>query len=115
MIARMNGITVTLEKKKRGPKRTVGYFASRYEQDQFPDASFLDPLDENQHQDIRQAVDKLVQTAAENCLPKRHLLKLRGILNPHIHVFRFSFSAGPAAKICPLKIELTPDTRPVQV
>ena len=69
----------------------------------------LDPIDENQHDDIRKAVEDMQKTAKDNSLADAYASNLKGILRDHMDIFRTSFSAGPPAKLPPLKIELTPD------
>jgi len=53
--------------------------------------------------------------AFQNGLPTAQRKILADLIDSHIDIFRTSFSAGEPAKIKPLKIELTPDARPVKV
>ena len=93
----------------------VNYNTARNEEDPFPDPSLLDPIDADQHEDICKAVDNLEKTAREKGLADVYESNLKGILRDHMDIFRTSFSAGPPAKLPPLKIELMPNAKPVRV
>ena len=110
MMARLNGyqnhksihrVRVTADRPR------VDFHDARTEEDLFVDPSLLDPLDNEQHQEIREPVEGLKETSRNN-----------GILAEDataIDVFRTSFSSGPPAKVRSLRIELTSDARPVEV
>ena len=103
------------DKRPAADRPKVNYHAAHTEEDPFPDPSLLDPIDEDQHDDIRKAVADIQQTAKDNGLADVFESNLKGILRDHMDIFRTSFSAGPAAKLPPLKIDLTPDAKPVKV
>lgn len=93
----------------------VNYVTARTEEHPFPDPSLLDPIDTDQHDDICKAIEDIKENANQNGLPAVYESNLKGILRDHMVIFRTSFSAGPPAKLPPLKIELTPEAKPVKV
>ena len=93
----------------------VNYFSARAEEDPLPDPSLLDPIDEEQHEDIKTAVDDLRKQAFENGLASDRRPMLGKLLSGHMDIFRTSFSSGPPARLPPLEIELTNDATPVKV
>lgn len=92
----------------------VHYDEARSAPDPFPDPSLLDPLDDAQHDDIRAAVEKMLQAAQDNGLPPYYWERLQTLVYDHIDVFRVSFSSGPPARLPPLRIELTTEASPVR-
>lgn len=114
MIMRLNRISDS-GFKDDGRRTSVDYFSACAEKDPLPDASLLDPLDIDQHEENRCAVDKLADNATANGLSPKHRSALRDMLHNHMDVFRTSFSSGPPAKLRPLSIELESDARPVRV
>lgn len=92
----------------------ANHFQARLEENPFPDASLLNPIEDNQDEAIRAAADSMLKTAQENGLSKTDTLYLRQAVTNFIDIFRVLFSAGPPASIIPLKIELKSDARPVR-
>lgn len=118
MSARLNQIQETDKEpsEKIDPARPkVNYHKARTEEDPFPDPSLLDLIDKDQHDEIKAAVKGMEQAAKKQGLADVYESNLKGILHDHMDIFRTSFSAGPGAKLPPLKIELTPDAKPVKV
>lgn len=110
MVARLNGIEGESSTRAR-----VNYYAARREEHRFPDPSLLDPVDSGQHADISMAVEKMINISRANGLSENHAKELSTIVNEHLNIVRTSLSAGPPADFPPLKIELTPDAKPVHV
>ena len=118
MIARLNRIREEEFKTPddgKSDRPRVNFYAARSEEDPFPDSSLLDLFDEDQHEDIRSAVQALVQFAKDNGLPQDSATELDEFVNSRLDIFRVSFSAGPPARIEPLTVDLTPEARSVKV
>lgn len=120
MISRLNGERTSDNDQAKATdidmdRPRVNYNTARMEEDPFPDPSLLDPIDSDQHADVRDSVEEMKKTADENGLPKEIRQPLSEILDEHLDVFRTAFSAGPPARLRPLKIDLTPDAVPVKV
>lgn len=118
MIARLNRVTNDSVEPVIHPddnRHHVDFFKVREEADPFPDASLLDPLDADQHDEIQEALESMVQDAKKNGLPGHREAELRRIIFDRKDIFRVSFSSGPPAKVEPLKIDLVSDARPVRV
>ena len=119
MLARINRVSNDeIEQQKDDfdkPATNVNYFITRNEPDPFPDSSLLDPIDSDQHDEVANAVEKMVQKSVDNGFPMEKLSTLTRLVNDHIDIFRVSFSSGPPAKFPPLKIDLQPDAKPVRV
>lgn len=79
MIVRLNGISDN-GIPDDGRNTSVNYFAARAAEDPFPDQSLLDPLDEDQHEDIRCAVNMVADNATASGLFPEHTRTLRNIL-----------------------------------
>lgn len=94
---------------------SVDYYRVREEEDPFPDPSVLDPLDIDQEDAIESGIDSLLEEANRNGMQGKELERLQRTVRAHKNVFRTSFSAGPPAKVQPLKIDLVPDATPVRV
>lgn len=114
MVSRLNHIR-TEEKDLDPDHPRINYFTARSEPDPFPDPSLLDPLDENQHNEIQKATSCMVQSAHLAGLSVTETQDLQDLVNANIDIFRTGLSSGPPADIKPLKIELTQDAHPVQV
>ena len=93
----------------------VSFNTARTDEDLIPDPSILDLVDTEKRGEIRTAVETMNNTASDNGLPPEHNKVLEEHVGTHIDMFRTSFSAGPPARIKPLRIALTPDARPVKV
>ena len=118
MIARLNGYQSHKSiHRVRVPadRPRMNYHTARTEEDPVVDPSLLDPLDNDQHQDIREAIEGLKQNIRNNGILAGDATAIDEVIEEHIDVFRTSFSSGPPAKVRPLRIELTPDARPVMV
>lgn len=100
---------------KPRPSRAKSSFSRKEELDPFPDPSLLDAIDEDQHQGIIAAVENLQKSTADFVLVTEYQTQLKALLGDHMDVFRKGFSSGPPTDVSPLKIELTPGTRPVKV
>ena len=118
MIARLNGYQSHKSiHRVRVPadRPRVNYHTARTEEDHFVDPFLLDPLEIDQHQEIREAEKGLRQTIRNNGILAEDATAIDEVIEEHIDLFRTSFSSGPPAKVRPLRIELTPDARPVKV
>ena len=93
----------------------VNFYDARSEEDLLPDSSPLDLLGEDQHEDIRSAVQALVQSAKDNGLPQDSATELDDLLNSRLDILRVSFSAGPPARIRSRTVDLATEARPVKV
>lgn len=118
MIARLNRVSnsdaePSLTSKADRPH--VDYYQVREEPDPFPDKSLLDPVDSEQHADVTEAIDKIVQDASDSGFTPAKLPELKEIVSTHMDIFRTSFSSGPPAGFPPLKIDLAPNAVPVLV
>lgn len=120
MFARMNraetGMSETeADDQLSATRPRVNYYSARLGKDPFPDPSLLDPVDADQHEDVKTEIGKPKTEARNNGLHEKEALRLDKIVDDHVDVFRISFSSGPPAKLRPLKIELFHDARPVKV
>lgn len=118
MIARINrasNSTVDSDKPLDDLRPRVNYFCVREEEDPFPDASLLDPIDSDQHEDVIDATNGMVQTTIDSGFPNDKLPELRKNISDHTDIFRVSFSSGPPAQVPLLKIDLAPNATPVRV
>lgn len=95
------------------PRRN--YYENSQYQDPFPDQSLLDQVDNNQQEEVSRAILSLVSAATSNGLPEAEQQNLSQLLNDNQDVFRICMSSGPAAKLPPLKIELSTEAKPVRV
>lgn len=93
----------------------ANYYMAQTEEDPFPDPSLLDPLDSEQHDDVLGAVHDMIERSKSNGLPDQYHDRLEKMVYSHLDVFRTGLSSGPAAKLPPLQIALTPDAKPVKV
>lgn len=93
----------------------VNYYRARTEGDPFPDPSLLDPVDMEQHEAITTALARMQTAAFDAGLASDKRPVLAKLLSDHVDIFRTSFSSGPPARLPPLRIELTPDAKPVKV
>lgn len=93
----------------------VNYNAARNEEDPFPDPSLLDPIDSMQHKEVETETEEMLHKAKENGLSTDHSEKMRYLVQSHKNIFRTAFSSGPPADLRPLRIDLTPEARPVKV
>lgn len=81
----------------------------------FPDASVLEPLNNNQKLDVEAGIQVLIVDAAYNGVSDDNLDELRQIFTTHTDVFRTWYLAGPPAMFVPLKIDLVANAKPVYV
>lgn len=93
---------------------SVDYYHMCNEQEPFSDGSTSDQLDADQPDDIETSISDMLTESVENGLPPELYTELHDLFSGNTNVFRFPFSAPPA-KVEPLKIELTPDAKQVQV
>ena len=114
MLARINRVQYgQMEAEDKRPR--IDYFESRSERDPFPDPSLLDKVDEDQEQAVTDAIDGMLQQAAEHGLPTNDAARARELVGNYRNIFRVGLSGGAPAAISPLKIELTPDAKPARV
>lgn len=92
----------------------VKYYQARSEADPFPDPSLLDPVDNEQEEEINLVAQHIFKSAREEGIGEAHADALQNTVLQHMDIFQVGLSAGPPAKLPPLKIELLPETRPVQ-
>ena len=98
MTARLNR-QINDDTRPAADRPKVNFHAARTKEDPFPDPSLLDPIDEDQHDDIRKAVEDMQKTAKDNGLADAYESNIKGILRDHMDIFRTSFSARPPAKL----------------
>lgn len=92
----------------------VNYYETRTKEDPFPNLSLLDPIDKDQHEDVKNALDELKKSARKQNLADIEKSNLKGILLDHMNIFHNSISSGSGAKHPPMKIDLTPDAKSVK-
>lgn len=93
----------------------ISCFGVRCEEDPFPDCSILGPLDMDQKENISAGTSGILDEASKvlnELLLKRELHQF--VIN-NLHIFRSSFSAGLPARFVPLRIQLTPNAKPIRV
>lgn len=93
----------------------LNYFKDHSDEKPFPDQALLDLMDSKQHSNVVYAVDQMLQSAVDSGLPNGQVKQLAHHAARPLACLPYSFSAGPPAKFESLKIELTPDARPVRV
>lgn len=96
-------------------RSTENYFTARAEEDSFPKPSLLGLIDDHQHEEIKSALGKMKNSAQANGLSKKNRPVLAKVLAYSMTFFRTSFLLGPPAKVPPLKIALTADTKPSKI
>ena len=115
MIARLNGVRDDTDTSyivtQPADRPRVNFNTARTE----PDPSLLDPIDSEQHIDIRTEVEAMKTTVCVNGLRTEHRKALEELMEEQADVFRTTFSTGPPASKHPLKISLTPNDEPVKV
>lgn len=94
---------------------SIDYYNEREEQDPVLDPSSLDPLENNQKEDIDGGISTILEESSNNGLKCKQYDKLCNLLSNHIGIFDISFSSGPPTKIEPLRIALTHDVKSVRV
>lgn len=77
----------------------VVYDMALRNEDPFLDPSLLDSVDANQHEDIREAVDDMIDVAIANGLPPKEAETLKEIVHENLNIFRTSLSSGPATQV----------------
>ena len=99
MIARLTRISNSdpVKEETESSRPRVNYYTARSEEDPFPDPSLLDPMDEDQHDEIRTEVKNLKDTARENGLQPDDAATLDKMVDEHIDIFRTAFSSGRPA------------------
>lgn len=90
----------------------VNCYTIRNEEDTSPVMNLLDPLDQDQCEEISVAVEEMIQTASNHGLPDAYIPTLEQLITVNINIFRVSLSAEPPANIPPLKIGLVSDATP---
>lgn len=93
----------------------VEYLDVRIEKDPFPDASLLEAIDIDQHNEVPVAINKMIHTAMENRFLKKKLSELQDLIEVHANILRVSFSADPPAQVPSLRIDFIPDAVPIRV
>lgn len=93
----------------------VSYRTARAKKDPFSDWPHLKPVDKDQQNNIKAAVDAVENAAKEHCLGENYNYSFKCILRDHIHLFRKSFLSGIGARIHLLYVELVSDAKPVEV
>lgn len=74
----------------------------------------LDPLDQAQESDIKNAIASMMENMTSNGLLEVNK-ELESLVAKITDIFRTKFSSGPPANVPPLKIALVPEARPVRV
>ena len=91
------------------------YFACRSSVDPFPDSYLLEIEDLDERNDVLEVVDKMLEKAASEGLPEKHMSEMRKLVNEFINLFRTTFPTGPPSNLPPLKFEIKPDSSLIQV
>ena len=91
------------------------YFVVRDEPDTLPEDFSLEKVDENQEEDIVQALEDCLRTCVDNQLSSEDIMEMRTILLKHKDIFRIRLGGGPPAKLPPMKINLAPEAKPIRV
>lgn len=93
----------------------VDYCQVRDENDLFSDASALDTLGLYKKEGVEAGIRHKLNVSALNGLPISEQGTLEEQVRSHGDIFRTSFSSGPPARVCSLRVELTPLVEPVRV
>lgn len=88
LIARLNGETSTQTSLPTCESPCVNYHTARHDENPLPDSALLDPVDIDQHEDIRNAVDVIISTAIGNCVPETNSNAPQEAFSEHINIFR---------------------------
>lgn len=96
-------------------RSTVDYLGSLLEEDPFPDPSFLDPLDFENHEEIVGVVNELFQSQRENGLPQEFVQKLNVIIESNIDIFALRCHPDLLENYHRKILELSPDGKPFRV
>ena len=92
MVGRLNRLKNDQMDMTTGPpnpsRPKVNYFSARAEEDPMPDPSLLDPVDEDQHEDIKTAVADMQEAAHKNGLPDDKRYCLAKLCAESIDIFR---------------------------
>lgn len=116
MIARLRGSSNALEPEALAADcPRVSYRTARQNSDPFPDRALLDPVDEDQHDEVRSAAYAMVAAAVQNSLGEENTKELQDSVDAYIKIFRTSLSSGPPAQFKPMEITVRPDVTPVRV
>lgn len=84
--------------------------------DEFPDPNIRDVVDnKTERAAVREALQDRIKEADGNELPKNHSKRLKTLLDDNTKLFSKTVSHGLPAKVKPLKIDLTADSKPVRV
>ena len=77
----------------------------------------MDRINAEDRDAVLAAIEDQIKETDANCLSKQNQKQeeLRSLINNNLSIFCTTFSGGPPADIKPLKIDLTPDRRPVPV
>ena len=95
---------------------TANYFENRSAADEFPNPYLMDSITAESNRDaVLTAIEDQIKETEANGLAKQKREELRSLINNNMSIFCTTFSGGPPADIKPLKIDLTPDSRPVRV
>lgn len=105
----------TLAAKPSEFRLRIDYNTARNEPNSFQNPSLLDPIDGNQHDEVQQAAERMIEMAQGNGMNETNVATLRSMVTDHMDVFRTSLSAGSVAKVPRLTIDLTEDARPARV
>ena len=111
--------TDSSDKKSRSANEhrpTANYFEDRSAADEFPNPYLMDSINAESNRDaILVAIEDQIKETDANGLSKHKQEELRSLINNNLSILCTTLSAGPLADSKPLKIDLTPDCRPVRV
>lgn len=79
------------------------FFTNRSNEDPFPNLSLLDPIDDDQEDDVRTAVEEMLDKDSESGLPEEYKKELEDTVRKDYGLCDTSFSARPPADIPPLQ------------
>ena len=108
MVARINRISNDDVEPLRSDRAKVNHFRSRNETVPFPDPSLLDPIDVDQHGEIRHALETKKKESRENGLLEPYSPHLDSLLDEFVDIFRTSLSAGPSQIFLRSRLSLSP-------
>ena len=111
MNARANNVRNPLQDHLR-PR--INFFGSRNDEDPFPNPNLLDLIQPN-GDETNAAIEDMLNDLKKVGLKDEHLNEFRRLVYDYSDIFCVGLSPGSPTKFQPLKINLTPDAKPVRV
>lgn len=101
---------------KLSPSRLeANYYCQLSGEALLPNPSLLDPIDSEQQNEVRPAMEDMQKAAFDDGPPFHKHPALTNLLSDRRDIFCTSFSVGPSLLLLPFRIELTLEARHVKV